>query len=120
MRTDYINYEEPISTDDTPLYVEQYERDHMDWQYKSTREQLLCWGEESNYLDSEFSNELENTDQGNLDDTDYDDALDEDPTEEEDEEDDDPYEDFEEDETDEEDFEKEDLDDEDLNDEDLE
>lgn len=119
MRTDYINYEEPISTDNAPLYVEQYERDHIDWQYKSTREQLLCWGEESSYLDSEFSNELENTDQGNVDDADYDDALDEDPA---DEEDDDPYEDFEEeeDQTDEEDFEKEDLDEEDLNDEDLE
>jgi hypothetical protein len=83
MRTDNINYEEPVSTDNTPLYVEQYERDHMDWQYKSTKEQLLCWGEESSYLDSEFSNELEGEDQGSLNDSDYDDALEEDPDEEE-------------------------------------
>ncbi|MEP6805775.1 MAG: hypothetical protein ABI892_14705 [Flavobacterium sp.] len=111
MKTDNINYEEPISTDNTPLYVEQYERDHMDWQYKSTREQILCWGEESNYLDSEFSNELENTDQENQ--NDYDAALDEDPNE-----DDDPYEDFDEDEdeeTDDEDFEDDSQDDFDEN-----
>jgi hypothetical protein len=112
MKTDNINYEEPISTDNTPLYVEQYERDHIDWQYKSTTEQILCSGEESNYLDSEFSNELENTDQENQDN--YDDALNEDPTED----DDDPYEDFEDEEneeTDDEDFEDDSQDDFDEN-----
>lgn len=93
MTTDNFSYEEPMSTNDNLLSVEQYGSDTSGWQYKSTREQLLCWGEDSNYLDSEFSNELESDDQGNLDETDYDDSLEED------------QDDFEEDESDEDDAE---------------
>lgn len=51
---------------DSPMYMEAYERNHVEQVYQSTRDQLLCWGEESNYLDSEFSNALERKDQGNF------------------------------------------------------
>lgn len=54
----------PISKD-SPMYMEDYERNHMEQVYLSKREPLLCWGQESNYLDSEFSTALERKDQGN-------------------------------------------------------
>jgi hypothetical protein len=68
MRTaNYKNYDNQVRiSEDSPMYMEPHERNHFEQVYKSTKEQLLCWGEESNYLDSEFSSTLERKDQGNL------------------------------------------------------
>ncbi|MEO6176425.1 MAG: hypothetical protein ABIP27_14835 [Flavobacterium circumlabens] len=50
---------------DSPMYMEAYERNHMEQVYPPKKEQLLCWGPESNYLDGEFYTALERKDQGN-------------------------------------------------------
>ncbi|MFD1604393.1 hypothetical protein ACFSJW_13370 [Flavobacterium artemisiae] len=52
-------------SEDSPLYMENYERKHVERYYQSTSEELLCWGEEPKYIDSEFSNTFERKDQGN-------------------------------------------------------
>lgn len=59
------NYTQKIS-EDSPLFMEPHERNHVEQVYQCTKEQLLCWGEESNYRDSEFCNMLERADQGHL------------------------------------------------------
>lgn len=51
--------------DASPMQMEQYERRHLEDFYQSNTNQLLCWGEESTYLDSEFYAILEKADQGN-------------------------------------------------------
>lgn len=61
----HINFTQQVGiSKDSPMFMESYERNHVEQVYKSTKEQLLCWGEESNYLDSEFCNTLEREDQG--------------------------------------------------------
>lgn len=66
MRTYNENYTAPISiSEDSPLYMETFERNHVERFYQSTSEELLCWGEEPKYIDSEFSNTFERKDQGN-------------------------------------------------------
>jgi hypothetical protein len=59
----YANYTQHLSQD-SPMFMEPYERNHIEQVYKATKEQLVCWGEKSNYLDSEFSNVLERKAQG--------------------------------------------------------
>ncbi|MFB9080724.1 hypothetical protein ACFFLS_21520 [Flavobacterium procerum] len=54
-------------SEDSPMYMENYERKHVEQFYQSTKEQLMCWGEESTYIDSEFYNTLENKAKGNTD-----------------------------------------------------
>ncbi|MDA6069949.1 hypothetical protein NJT12_10005 [Flavobacterium sp. AC] len=51
-------------SEDSPMYMETFERNHIEQVYQSTKEQLLCWGEEPKYLNSEFSNTFERKDQG--------------------------------------------------------
>jgi hypothetical protein len=45
--------------------MEPFER-HFEQYFTSSGKQLMCWGEESNYLDSEFCPILEQFDQQNL------------------------------------------------------
>lgn len=49
-------------SDDSPIHMESFERSHFEQFFKSSGNQLICWGEESNYLDSEFCNTLEQAD----------------------------------------------------------
>lgn len=64
--SNYANNEQQVKiSKDSPMFMEAYERNHIEQVYQSTRDQLLCWGEPSNYMDSEFSNLLERKDQGN-------------------------------------------------------
>lgn len=64
MKTSHYQQENRISQD-SPMYMEKYERNHIEQVYQSTKEQLLCWGEESGYFDSEFSTTLERKEFGN-------------------------------------------------------
>ncbi|KAF2508106.1 hypothetical protein [Flavobacterium foetidum] len=61
MRTaNYQDFKQQVHiSEDSPMYMENYERKHVERFYQSTKEQLLCWGEESTYIDSEFSTSLE-------------------------------------------------------------
>lgn len=49
----------------SPMHMEQYERRHLEQFYQSKKDELLCWGVEPTYLDSEFYAILEKSDQGN-------------------------------------------------------
>ncbi|RUT72205.1 hypothetical protein D0817_00880 [Flavobacterium cupreum] len=61
----YANNEQQVKiSQDSPMYMEAYERNHIEQAYQSTKDQLLCWGETSNYMDSEFFTALERKDQG--------------------------------------------------------
>jgi hypothetical protein len=61
----YANNEQQVKiSKDSPMYMEAYERTHIEQVYQSARDPLLCWGEQSNYMDSEFLNALEGKDQG--------------------------------------------------------
>jgi len=66
MRTaNYPNFQQQLNvSDDSPMFMEPFERSHFEQFYKSSGNQLMCWGEESNYMDSEFFAILEKADQG--------------------------------------------------------
>ncbi|MCD0467192.1 hypothetical protein [Flavobacterium sp. ENC] len=61
----YANNEQQVKiSKDSPMYMEAYERNHIEQVYQSKKDQLSCWGEASNYMDSEFFTALEGKDQG--------------------------------------------------------
>lgn len=64
--TNHHNYTQQIHLSDDSLYMETYERRHVEQFYQSSEDQLICWGKESNYLDSEFCSTLEKALQGSF------------------------------------------------------
>jgi hypothetical protein len=65
IKSTYQNYQQLHQSDDSPIRMEPFER-HFEQSFPSSGKQLMCWGEESNYLDSEFCPILEQFDQQNL------------------------------------------------------
>lgn len=64
--TNQNNYSQQILTQETQLFMEKYERNHLEQNYASSKEPLICFTKESNYLDSEFCATLEKQGHGDF------------------------------------------------------
>ena len=65
--TNYNNYNQQILiAQETQLFMEKHERNHLEQNYRSVKEPLMCFSKESNYLDSEFCGALEKQGHGDF------------------------------------------------------
>lgn len=63
----YNNNQQHTSTySGSLMFMESHERKHLEQSYESVKESLLCFGKESNYLDSEFCSTLEEKGHGDF------------------------------------------------------
>lgn len=53
-------------SDNTVMQMEPHEQKHHEQFFQSPKDQLVCWGMEANYLDSEFCPILEQASQGSF------------------------------------------------------
>jgi len=48
------------------MFMEKHERNHLELAFESVNETLICFGNNSNYLDSEFCSSLEKKGHGDF------------------------------------------------------